>query len=139
MKSFSFSVLIILIVAFSNCSKEKTDILNNTWKVEKIQSAGDLVWLSPQTNKSYFLSFKNRKVYNLKMDCNNCSGQIKFSGKNSLKFGGFVCTLMACGDTTKAFDYKLPQLILGVNSYQINGTELSLEGEGGVIILSKQH
>ena len=125
------TLLLLMLLYFGSCSKDKQTIVGNEWQVESIKVHADSTLQYPSSVNIYMLSFENKKSYDLRLDVNSCAGKVKFMSNNTVDFESSGCTKICCDSD---FAMKIIDILAYVNKYDISGAALTFTSENGEIL-----
>ncbi len=125
------ALLLLTLLCFGGCSKDKQTIVRNEWQVASIKVHADSILQHVSSGNTYTLKFANRRNYSITLDVNSCSGKVRFMSKNMVDFEIPACTKICCeSNNAEAIIDILPK----VNTYDVSGAVLTFTGENGEII-----
>lgn len=136
MKFNQILIMATLIIGLSSCSIYKKNTNKETSTTETMQLKGNKWQLIEVDGKAVpaqvngrvpHLQFEDNR-YAANAGCNTLGGEVHITGKNKIKFGQGMSTMMACPDLD--IEQSLSKAIIAVDSYTIAGDILSLNKGG---------
>ena len=124
--------IILTCLAVLACKKTDTELTTGQWKVESITLQGSTT--SQNATDTYVLEFKDKNDFSLRLDVNTCVGEYKIPKNGKITIDHPACTKVCCDS---GFAEQVQNLLSKMTDYSINGTTLTLNGDGQ-IILSRQ-
>lgn len=127
-------MLTLILVSSCICKKNKssssdTDLLSNKWQVTEL--SGTAIKNEVNGMVPYLMFDKADKRYSVITGCNAINGEFS-STDNKLTFGLGMSTMMYCEDMSVENGFK--SILEKVDSYSINGNELTLKGNNNTVI-----
>ncbi len=121
-----------LIAAFATCqSNDDAQLLPGKWKMERLTLSGREL----RPSKDYVLKLETNGSVGLRLDVNNCSGAYTAERSGRIRFSQLACT-EACCDSEIAELFV--QILVGANTYDLQGRKLVLLSGIGVVELKRQ-
>lgn len=134
-----YYTLALILIIFSqfvfSCGTEQTtdeiSLNSGKWKLQKI-TAGKLSETVIDKPGDYTLRLKDNGKFQIKSDCNKCSGNYKTASK-FIKFTEIDCSKKICGRGSS--DYLFRTYIEKASSFKLKKNELILKSYKGKMVL----
>lgn len=128
-------LLLIPLINFS-CKDElvQTQDIFHTWEAKEFISLESVSYPKIEENK-ILLNIESPNSYQLKLDYNQCNGQISQLSHSKIVFQSAGCTKICCDSK---FSQKLVEMLPQVTSYHLDNHKLNLYIDGwGSILLQR--
>lgn len=125
MKNHLILITTALFLILLSCHKDKGVSLPeiyNAWEVKSFVTTESTAY-PKDPNNEVRLFFDQNGTYSLKLDVNNCGGNLTVSDNNQIQISAPGCTEICCDS---AFSEKLAAELSAVTSYSITGQTLRL-------------
>ena len=117
-------IVMVLLVIFASCSKDKQVLLENTWLVEYTKENADSELVYPYFDFS-ILSFIEKDKYVFQSETYCIIGRVNVESGNKISFEW-------TGTSPESrFARSFIISLVGVNQYEIDGDKLVLKGDNG--------
>lgn len=131
----SADIILLSLLTFSSCKKDEgkplidVSFLLYKWKVISIAEQATM----ETTPDLYVFEFYDRTNFSVSLDVNGCSGHYNITeqGKITILDGGLACTKKCCDSS---FGIKLSGIVPRMTAYVLDGSILTLSGNGKIVL-----
>lgn len=122
-----------LMAAFAACqSNDDAQLLSGQWKMERLTLSGREL----RPSKDYILKLEANGSAGLRLDVNNCGGLYRAQPSGRIRFSQFACTEACCDSETAEL---FVQILVGANTYDLQGRKLTIASGIGMVELKRQN
>jgi hypothetical protein len=133
--SFSYLLLILILVSCRKDRNESADTIYNQWEVVDIMSVESVTY-AKKDNFNPLIQFYSNGSVSLKLDANNCIGDFKLTGYGKIEITLKGCTEICCDSD---FSKKIQETLSQVTSYKMDNNKMKLNVTGWGWINLKLH
>jgi len=141
---FSLAFLVSTITLLSGCFCNQSDLLTNTWVLEKygavdaLENVLDPSSISPPGKAEILLLFPEENRFAGNDGCNQIFGAYEMVGKCKIRFDSINTTLMMCQQEIMQQASQYTTILKKVESFKVKNGKLELFTPGAEVLIYKQ-